>query len=137
MKKIILIIEDQIDEQEIAKVEVLNIGLLPVVANNLNDGLRLLEKMKSKILAVVTDLHFPSMKDNNTDADKPNGFGIISWCVENNKPVAVCSNVNGHFASYIKYPINTFETHQFYTHKKIPLSLGKNWKESINKVINI
>ena len=130
-------VEDMPQEREIAKKRVEALNFIPIMASNLSDGLRLIEKFKDKLYAVVTDLHFPSMSNNDKDKDKPNGLAVISFCVQYNIRVAVCSNVDGHFANYIRHPLKVLEAHQFYSHNEIPLSIRKEWHDVINEVINL
>lgn len=138
MKKIILIIEDRTEEQLLAKQAVLDSGNSPILAGNLEDGVRLFEQLKDKLFGVITDLHYQSMVKSDSDADKPNGLAMISLCVEQGIRVGVCSDVNHHFSQYVKIPIKTLASHQSYPFGTIPLSEdNKDWKRILNQLLNL
>lgn len=138
MKKIILIVEDRNEEQLSAKQAVLESGNTAIVAGNLKDGTRLLMQLESNILGVITDLHYQSRAQSNTDAEKPNGLAIVALCVEKGIRVGVCSDINHHFSEYLKVPIQVLSSHQNYPFGKIPFSEdSKNWKMIVTQVINL
>ncbi len=136
MKKIILIVEDLIEEQQKAKDAVIGLGCSPVVAGNLEDAIRMLNQLKSKIHCVVTDLHFPASE--RLKEEKPNGLAVVAVCVESGIRVGVCSDINHHFSEYLKIPIQVFESHQLYQFSAIPFSEdNKEWKNIIEKTVNL
>lgn len=137
MKKIVLIVDDLAHERAKALEQINKNKLSAIAANNLTDAIRLLNKFQGKIYAVVTDLHYPSQKDNHRDINSPNGLALVSYCVENNIRVGVCSNVDGHFSDYVKHPLKLMSTHQAYQFNEIPFSNIKNWEEAINETINL
>jgi len=138
MKKIILIIEDRTEEQSLAKQAVIESGNTPMLAGNLEDGIRLLTQLSAVLFGVVTDLHYQSRLMSSADADKPNGLAIVALCVEKNIRVGICSDINHHFSEYLKVPIRVLATHQGYSYGKIPFSEdSKNWNSIVNQVINL
>jgi hypothetical protein len=138
MKRIILIIEDKLSEQEAAKIATIAQDCVPMIADNLQDGVRMFHQLKDKLFGVVTDLHYPSSVRNTQDAEKPNGLAMVALCVENNIRVAVCSDVNHHFSEYLRVPVRVLEAHQAYQFGRIPFSEDqKIWSESLNKLLNL
>lgn len=57
--KIILVIEDKLKEQEIAKQVVLDAGYKVVIAQSLEDADRLWKKIDGHIFGILSDMHFP------------------------------------------------------------------------------
>lgn len=138
MKKIILIIEDRTEQQATAKKAVIDSGNTPIVAGNLADGIRLFEQLKGKLFGVITDLHYQSRVENNTDAEKPNGLAMVALCVDAGIRVGVCSDVNHHFSEYLKIPVKVFEGHKNYPFGKIPFSEdSKNWESIVHQLLNL
>ncbi|MDQ1281933.1 MAG: hypothetical protein QG630_284 [Patescibacteria group bacterium] len=138
MKKVLLVVEDKQEEILLAKTAVESFGCGAMYATNLVDAKRLLIQFEKNIFGVVTDLHYQSMKENDSDAQKPNGLALVALCVAKNIRVAVCSDINHHFSNYLVEPIRVLQTHQSYSFGKIPFSEdSKNWKETIQKILNL
>jgi CheY-like chemotaxis protein len=101
MKKIILVVEDTLEEIERAKAALGSEETMVVVASNLQDALRIVQTLGSKLSGVVTDLHIPeSVK--KTDASKPQGLAVVTEALKAGLPVAVCSDIDHHDADYLK-----------------------------------
>lgn len=140
---IILVIEDMMEQIKIAKCELSALGFKVAVAQTLRDAFRLMETLKADLKGIITDLHFPESDEEyfieNTSSN-PNGLAVIAAAVLINKPIAVCSNVDHHYCAYIKTVIETFSSHQCYTHGQIPfIKDNKNWREAgeaLKKLIN-
>lgn len=139
MNKIILIVEDQPEQILIAKEVTIGRGLTPLVATNLTDAIRLLEKTKHLLLGVITDLHFPLRPDTNLSKnEQPNGLGVVALCIQNNIKVAVCSDIDHHQSDYVKILIKVLETNQNCSGNKIPFAEdSKNWNYAIKELISI
>lgn len=138
MKNIILIVEDRSEEQSKAKIAVLDSGNTPIIAGNLEDGMRLFGQLKDKLFGVITDLHYQSMKHSDADAEKPNGLAMVALCVDAGIRVGVCSDVNHHFSQYLKIPVRVFAGHSNYPFSNIPFSEdSKNWGVIVNQLLNL
>jgi CheY-like chemotaxis protein len=134
MKKVILIIEDLPAEQEVAKKAAVENGFRFVIASNLEDTLRLWKNLEGKLSGIATDLHFPE-RENGTDAANPSGLAIITEAVTKNIPVSVCSNVNHHYAAYLKIVITNLEK---LGGKRIPFTMDrKDWHLAISSLKEI
>ena len=134
MKKIILIVEDLIEEQKIAKSVAVENGFGVVMTATLEDAFRLWKNLGDKIVGIVTDLHFPE-KENGTDAANPNGLAVIIEAITKNVPVVVCSNINHHYAEYLKVVISGLEK---LSGKRIPFTMDrKDWSIAITELKKI
>jgi|GEM_PF-1449102 len=136
MKKIILLVEDLPEELEKAKSVITVAGFKAVVAGNLEDALRLWEKLGSKISGVITDLHFPDKEDfTEQTGQSPNGLVVITEALLKNTPVSVCSNIDHHFAAYLKNVVGNLEK---LTGRNIPFTMDrKNWQLALDELVKI
>ncbi|MFH0803658.1 MAG: hypothetical protein V1877_00885 [Candidatus Tagabacteria bacterium] len=133
MKKIILLVEDLADEQVKAKQAVTDEGYRFVVASTLAEAKKVFGMVK--IDGIVTDLHFPE-SEYDKNANNACGFAVIVVAIKNEIPVAVCSNVNHHFAEYVKDVIAFLETVSPF--KKIPFVMdSKDWVRAIKEIKNL
>lgn len=139
MNKIILIIEDKAEQILIAKKAVTDLGLSPLVATNLSDAVRLLDKMKHLLFGVVTDLHYPMHSDYvGWQTEQPNGLAITALCVQNSIRVAICSDINHHHSDYVKILIKVLETNQNCFGNRIPFAEdNKDWNYVIKELLTI
>jgi len=139
MNKIILIIEDKPEQILIAKKAAADCGLSPLVASNLTDAIRLLEKMKNLLFAVATDLHYPiRCGDDISRSEQPNGLAIVALCIQNNIRVAVCSDINHHQSDYVKILVKVLETNQNCFGNRIPfIEDKKDWNYVIKELLTI
>lgn len=137
MKKVILVVEDLIDEQEKAKEAVNGLNFKPLVASSLNEAKMILEKIPQLIRGIITDIHFSIDKDTKT-AHQPNGLAVIALAVKLGIPVSVCSDINGHFAFFVRDVTNALEENPNCFGHEIPVTVGnKNWQTAINKLENL
>jgi CheY-like chemotaxis protein len=138
MKKIILLVEDLPEELEKAKAVISGAGFKAAVASNLSDALRLWKTLGEKISGVITDLHFPERSDAafvEKTAKNPNGLVIITEALVKNVPASVCSDVDHHFAAYLKQVVGNLEK---ITGRKIPFTMDrKNWQLALNELTKI
>ena len=129
MKKIILIVEDLLEEIEKAKNAVMAKGFKVVVASNLEKAFQLLDSIS--VNGVITDLHFPEM-EQHTKNDNPCGLAVVTQAIIRQIPVVVCSNINHHFALYLKA---LFKDLEVIGGKKIPFSMDrKDWEVATNEI---
>jgi CheY-like chemotaxis protein len=135
MNKTILIVEDQIEQILIAKKAVVSFGFVPLVATNLIDATRLLEKMKHLLVGVVTDLYYPTHPDNNdSQINQINGLAIVALCIQNNIRVAICSDINHHHSNYVKILIEALEA----ISNRIPFTEdSKDWNYAVKELLTI
>lgn len=126
--QIILVVEDLVEEQQMAKQALLALGFQAVVAPTLEDAIRIWRMLGDRIVAVLTDLHFPETVREGPK-DNPCGLAAVAMAVNLGVPVAVCSNVDHHFAGYARYVLDTLETHPNYSGVgKIPFTMDrKDW----------
>ena len=125
MKKIVLIVEDVQEEQEKAKQAAIKAGFTPVLAATLEDFDRIFEMLKGKIGGIATDLHFPEREEfiaRKGESEKPNGLAVVATAFENKLAVAICSDIDHHFAAYLKRVIRTMEKLSL---SKIPFTMDK------------
>ncbi|MEI6588151.1 MAG: hypothetical protein WCO05_04355 [Candidatus Moraniibacteriota bacterium] len=128
--KIILLIEDKTDEMEKAKMILVEEGFRYVSADNLDDAMRIWKKLEDKISGVLTDLHFPETTGQKEGAC---GFAVVTRAVRLGIPVSICTDVNHHFCSYLKFFIEDMEN---ISGRKIPYTMdSKNWQQAVHKLI--
>lgn len=136
---IVLIVEDKTEEQALANQAVRSAGLVPVIATTLADAQRIMKQLGEKIVGVITDLHFP--ENDMTKSQNPNppaGLAIIAIAVEQNLPITVCSDINHHFAEYIRLVLPALAAHPNYKHGEIFLSFDhKDWIKATDKLLNL
>lgn len=129
---ILLLVEDDAAERESAKKAITDKGYKAAVASNLQDALRIMEQMQGKLAGIVTDLHFPERPDR-PDATKPCGLAVVADAVQRGIPVAICSNIDHHFADYVKIVVEVLAK----SHPKgtIPFEMdSKNWSHAVNSL---
>ncbi len=132
-KNLVLLVEDKPEELVVAKEALQANGLRFIAASNLKDAQRLFENFSTKLLGVITDLHFPSAEDQKDDTT-PNGLSIIAKAVREGIPVAVCSDVNHHYSWYLEDTLKTLEEHPKCYGSQIPYCLDrKDWQGVIQK----
>lgn len=138
MKNIILIVEDLPEEQEKAKLAVRNAGFTCVVTPTLAGAERMFKTLEGKISGVVTDLHFPEsdyVHPKNT-AELACGLAVVAEAIERNIPVAVCSNINHHFAEYPRIVIRALGRTSKYG--AVPFGMDfKNWDAAVAALATI
>lgn len=129
---ILLLVEDDPQEREIAKKVIADRGYKAAVAANLDDASRIMEELKGKLAGVVTDLHFPERYDL-PDATKPCGLAVVAEAVLHGLPIAVCSNVDHHFARYAKVVVEVLA--QSHPTKSIPFVMdSKDWGRAVSSI---
>jgi len=126
MKKIILIVEDLSEEIEKAKTAVIAKGFKVVVASNLEKAFQLIETIP--VSGVITDLHFPE-RDGHQKADNPCGLAVVTRAIIKKLPVTICSNIDHHFALYLK---TVMEDMRVITGQAIHFTMdSKDWEKAI------
>lgn len=132
MKNIILVVEDLPEEQEKAKVAVCAAGFTCAVTPTLAGAMRMLQALEGKIVGVITDLHFPEsdyVHPKNT-AELACGLAVVAKAIERKIPVAVCSNINHHFAEYPRVVIEVLSRMSKYG--PVPFGMNsKNWDAAV------
>ena len=137
MKKVILIVEDLIAEQEKAKAVVNCLNLKPIVASNLDQAKMLVKKIPHLIRGIITDIHFPIDEKSDT-SHQPNGLAVIALAVKLGIPISVCSDINGHFAFFVRDVTSALEENPNCFGHEIPVTVGdKNWQTAINELENL
>lgn len=138
MKNIILIVEDLPEEQEKAKLAAHNAGFVCAVTPTLAGAMRMFKALEGKISGVVTDLHFPEsdhVHPKNT-AELACGLAVVAKAIEHNIPVAVCSNIDHHFAEYPRIVIRALGCANKYG--DVPFGMdSKNWDAAVAALANI
>jgi CheY-like chemotaxis protein len=135
---IILVVEDKAEEQVTANQAVRNSGLIPVVAATLADAQRIMKQLGKKIVGIITDLHFPEDNMTKNNPNPPAGLAIIAIAVKQNLPITVCSDINHHFAEYIRLVTPALAAHPNYTYGEIFLTFDrKDWVKAVEKLLNL
>jgi hypothetical protein len=138
MKRIILIVENVAEEQEKAKQAAIKAGTTPVLAATLEDFDRIFESLKGKISGVITDLHFPENEKlvaRKGEAEKPNGLAVVATAVENSLAIVVCSDIDHHYAAYLKRVMRMMEKSASFP---IPFTMdSKDWDWSCSQLKTI
>lgn len=138
MKNIILVVEDLPEEQEKAKLAVRSAGFTCAVTPTLAGAERMFKTLEGKISGVVTDLHFPEsdyVHPKNTP-DLPCGLAVIAEAIERKIPVAVCSNIDHHFAEYPRKVIAALGRMSAYG--LVPFGMdSKNWDAAVAALATI
>ena len=127
---IILVIEDQKEEQLIAKRTVMDNGNKVIIANTLDKAENFIEKFSGKLSGIITDIHFPidSERENFGGA---NGISVVITSLKHNIPCAICTDNVTHGATYIPLILERLET---LMERKIPISGTKDWDEALKKL---
>ena len=129
--KLILIVEDKPTEQEIAKKIVGDSGARVVVASTLSGANRIMDALKGKISAVITDLHFP--EDNNANSQAiACGVAVVIRALQEKIPVSICSDVNHHRTEYLKSVVDGLQS---LTGQKVHFTMDfKDWKSALDSL---
>ncbi len=134
--EIILVVEDLLEEQQKAKEAAMKNGFRPAITATLKDALRIWQSLEGKLVGIVTDLHFPEMTSDKpewSDASKPCGLAIVAEATRRGTSVVVCSDINHHFAEYVKNVISVLE--QFHPDKHIPTIMNaKDWPRAMTNL---
>ncbi|PIZ99572.1 MAG: hypothetical protein COX77_01120 [Candidatus Komeilibacteria bacterium CG_4_10_14_0_2_um_filter_37_10] len=138
---LILVVENELAQIEIAKRELNGLGFRVAIARTLADAHRLMMVLQSALKGIITDLHFPETNEDlmvDKTSDQPNGLAVIAEAVVHNIPVAVCSDINHHFCAYAKNVIAMMATHQNYSPHIIPFKMDKkNWHQAGEELKNL
>lgn len=136
MKNVVLLIEDLADEQEKAKQALIEAGFKPAITSTMSDAFIIWKALEEKLAGVITDLHFPERTGNDerwSDPNKPCGLAIIAEATQAGIPIVVCSNIDHHFAEYVKKVISVFEL--YHPLKHIPFVMDrKDWKQAAEEL---
>lgn len=128
--EIILIVEDLFEQQQKAKEVVLADGYKAVIADNLEDAFRLWDKIP--IAGILTDLHFPENAKGSSQS--VSGIAVLTRAVTRKIPVAVCSDINHHYANYLKCVVADLES---LSGMRIPFTMdSKDWLRAWNELKN-
>ena len=144
-KKLILIVEQSLEEQENAKKVAVKHGCLPIVAGNLEDGLRLFKSFKSKLFGVITTLYYEQKfksprygqrrVQDYQKTSKPNGLAILATCTNNGVRVAICDQYQD---DYLDIVIEVMLNHRKYPFSKIPVSRNfKDWDKITKELLKL
>ncbi len=135
MKKVILIVEDSRDQQVLAKTAAIEAGFGIMLAENLIDAKRLIDAFKGKLSGIITDLHFPEV-EGDPKPEKPAGLAVIVYAIQAGLPIAVCSDINNHYARYAREIIDFMALQA--VSNKIPFNMSnKDWTSSISNLKTI
>lgn len=133
--KIILVIEDLVEEKINAKKAVLAAGYKFVFAANLSDANRIWDKLKGKITGVITDLHFPERENSKEKNLNPCGLAMVVRALLEQLPISICSNIDHHHADYLRQTIKNLE---ILAGKKIPFTMDqKDWNLALKNLIEL
>lgn len=138
MKDIILIVEDLSEEQEKAKAAAHKAGFVTAVTPTLAGAERMFKALEGKIQGVITDLHFPESDYDHpkNTPDLPCGLAVVAEAIEREIPVAVCSNINHHFAKYPQKVIAALGRMSKFG--SVPFGMdSKNWDAAVAALVNI
>jgi hypothetical protein len=135
MKKVILIIEDTIQHQEAAKKAAAESGYGAIVVATLDDARRMIDVHGNRISGIVTDLHFPE-NDRDAKPEKPAGLAVIVYAINAHLPIAVCSDINNHYARYAKEIVDFLAPHA--VGGEIPFTMNeKSWTQAIDSLTTL
>ena len=132
MNKIILVVEDKLTEQQIAKQVVLDDGYKIIIADTLDKAESFIKKFNGKLSGIITDIHFPMTVGRR--ADEANGLSIILTTLRHNIPCSVCTDDVGHGGEYISLILQRLE---MLISREIPISGSKNWAEALQQLTKI
>ena len=140
VRKIVLLVEDVPEEQTLAKAALTTQGFKVAVAGNLQDALRIWKELGESISGIATDLHFPERSNEEgelfSDQSKPCGIAIVAEAARLALPVVVCSDIDHHFAGYLKVVVVALAS--FHPLKKIPFIMdGKNWERAAKELTEL
>jgi hypothetical protein len=144
MKKTILVVTGLIDDQKKAKRAILKSGNMPIFANNLEDGVKLLERLDPdfkdnisslKFWGVMTELYYQS-KSENPDHNKLNGLPLVALCIEKGIRVAICSKAQNDDYEFIRTILQVLRSHQNYPFFKVPWNEDKKkWEKTLKELL--
>jgi CheY-like chemotaxis protein len=109
---LVLLVEDEANEQARAKEALSALGYRVAVAGTYSDAVRLLEQLRNVLVGVVTDLHIPESSTGSEaaqDASAPRALGVVASAALTGVPAVVCSDVDHHFADYLKVVVQALE----------------------------
>ena len=136
MAQIVLVVEDIPEEQRRAKDALTRHGFRAAVAGTLQDALRIWKGLGNKLDGIITDLHFPERSEgaaDRLDSSKPCGIAIVAEATRRGIPVVVCSNINHHFAEYLKIVIDVLSLQ--HPLKRIPFIMdAKDWDRAAQEI---
>jgi hypothetical protein len=127
--KIILLIEDKVEEMAEAKKILTEKGCRFVSADNLEDAMRIWKKLEDKIDGVLTDLHFP---ERTGQKEGSCGFAIVTRAVRMKIPVSICTDVDVHFCGHVK---NFVEDIEMLSCQKVSSTMNKDWQQAIQRLM--
>lgn len=129
-KPIVLVVEDDPQQLVSAKAILLN-DFQTVFVTRLDEFEKVLELLPGNISGIITDLHFPQIELEKDKNYPPAGLAVVAYAVENNIPVVVCSDINHHYAMYLKDIIRVLSLLPSYTYRDIPFSQdNKDWEKA-------
>lgn len=132
MKKVILIIEDNKEQQELAKKATFEAGYGIILAENLIEAWEKIHLFGNKLHAIITDLHFPEM-EGDPKPEKPSGLAVVVSAIQAKIPIAICADVNNHYAKYAKMIVDFLGMHTVCG--QIPFSMNnKDWAKTIQEL---
>ena len=132
MKNIILVVEDEREEQVIAKDLILNDEKKIIIADTLKGAENFIEKFSEKLYGIITDMHFPIESDVN--AEGANGLSVVLRALQREISCVVCTDDVAHNARYITMALERLEK---VVNKSIPISANKNWEDALQKLKSI
>lgn len=124
MKKIILVIEDDKEEQKRAKEAIESDGYKIVIAENYRSFKELYDSLKDIVSGIITDLHFPDGEEKSSvpfekviensfkgtveapPQMQPIGLAVVIQVIQTHIPIVICSNIDGHRVGYMRDVIN-------------------------------
>jgi len=130
--RLILVVEDKMDEQEKAKNVVLSAGFKVIIANHLEKADHFIKQFSGKLSGIMTDIHFPGRADDiHSD---PNGVSVILSALAHGIPCVMCTDDLHHRARHIIIMIERLEN---LVDCEILVNPRKNWKESLQDLKKI
>ena len=132
MKNIILVVEDKIEEQMVAKNIVLESGKKIIIANTLEKAEEFIDKFKDKLCGIMTDIHLP-INDTCNEASA-NGLSVVITALRLGIPCVVCTDDIAHGARYVPHILSRLEQ---LSSRKIPTATSKNWADAFKKLSSL
>lgn len=132
MKEIILVVEDKVEEQIIAKTTVHENNKKIIIASTLEKAEAFIQKFKDRLWGIMTDLHFPI---NETQSEtSANGITVVITALSHDIPCVVCTDDVAHGARYLVITLKCLEK---LTTKSIPIATSKDWTAAMNKLTEL
>lgn len=135
MKKIVLLVEDKLEEMTKAREILKNLGWAVAVAMTLDDANRIWTDLGDRLVGIITDIHFPHGNNERQDQHGVNPVGLVLVLrgLHEKMPIVVCSETGGHNAPYLT-DLFAFLAN---LNGNVPFFCNKNWEQAITKLVEL